>query len=124
MVDYASLKIQRPTLDPIAVQIEGLKEPLLIHLFTAGEIRQVMGGHALLDECKSDDEKNEVAIRIQVLYFLSGINAQITRAACDELTDIFTNWQVRDIYKKATTANGYGPASLGDALKNFERTLH
>ena len=123
-MDYATLRAQRPKLEPVMVSIEGLKEPLLIHLFTAAEIKKVMGGHKLIEECESDIEKNDTAIRVQVLYFLGGMSAEISREACDELTEVFTSWQVRDIYKKATTANGYGPTALGDALKNFERTLH
>lgn len=141
-MDYASLLQLRPKLKPILVSIVALEQPLLIHLFTSAEIRKITGPHPLLDECETEADKNEMSVRIHTLYFLGGMESVVNpdgkktgidwdadwlasvRKACDELLEVFTGWQVRDIYKKAMQANGHGPEALGEALKNSERTLH
>jgi hypothetical protein len=123
-LDFAAFKNLRPKLEPVAVQIDGLSEPLFLHVFTMREMQKVMDVHPLALAETNEADKNDTALRVQVLYFLQGINAEITALACDELTDLFTSWQIRDIYKKALQLNGMGPSALGDALKNSERTLH
>lgn len=106
---FDDLKRLRPKLDPVAVSIEGISEPVLLHQFTLNEL-------ALLDKQKGDDQEQNV--RISVLRFLKGPAAEIgddDRAALDE---IFTAWQLRQIFMAGLKLNGQGPSAVKDAEKN------
>jgi hypothetical protein len=107
-VSYSSLLASRPPLAQVPVTIEGIESQLLIHTFTVADYRKVV-------EAENGDD--ETGIRIQILRFLGGLNADVSDKAVEGLATVFTPWQIREIYIKAIKINGHGPSALGDAEK-------
>lgn len=107
-VSYSSLLASRPALEPVPVDIEGIPNPVLIHLFTIAD-------YSAATKVETDDD--EVSVRVQILRFLGGLNADVSAAAVEQLNSVFTAFQLREIYRKAVRVNGHGPAALGDAEK-------
>lgn len=108
---FSELKANCPKLEPVPVEIGGLQEPLLIHLFTMNELA------ALTDESKLSAD-DETRLRVQVVGFLNGPGAEVTEEDCAALSEVFAIWQIREIYQKALRLNGHGPEALREAEKN------
>lgn len=109
--------LQSPVkLKPAPVQVAGIDQPLLVHQFTMDEI-QLLNQKTSLENDATEFEK-ENSLRKQVLFFLRGLNADPTDDDCQKLSEVFSGWQLRDIYKKAMKLNGFGPDSLREAEKN------
>jgi hypothetical protein len=107
-ITYSNLVTNRPPLAPVPVKIEGLESPLLIHTFTVADYSAAINTEGM-------DE--EIGLRVQILRFLGGLNADISSESVEQLGSIFTHYQMREIYLKAVRVNGQGPSSLGDAEK-------
>lgn len=109
-ITYSNLVANRPQLAPVPVKVEGIEHPIQVHVYTISDYRQLM-------EKSSVGKDEETVLRIQLLYFLGGLNADVGEAAIAQLDEIFTSWQMRELYRKAITLNGQGPAALEDAAK-------
>jgi hypothetical protein len=107
-ISYSSLLANRPPLPQVPVKIEGLDSELLIHTFTVADYSKV------IDVAGMNDEQG---LRVQILRFLGGLNADVSPEAVEDLAKVFTPWQMRDVYLKALRLNGQGPSALGDAEK-------
>lgn len=99
-----------PVFKPQEVNITGIDEPLLIHVFTMDQMAKIS------EVAQSDDEEQK--LRMQVIYFLRGMDADPSPEDCAKLSEIFTGFQVREIYTKAFRLNGFGPEALREAEKN------
>ncbi len=109
--------LQSPAkLKPAPVNVAGLDQPILVHQFTMDEVELLNKKTALAADA-TEDEK-EKSLRKQVLYFLRGLSADPSDDDCQKLSEVFSGWQLRDIYKKAMKLNGFGPDSLREAEKN------
>lgn len=108
-ISYAEFKKNPLVLAPVEVKLSFLDEPILIHQFTMAQMQVIDA------ENDGDAEKN---IRKQVLRFLSGFDVSINDDDINELGELFTGWQVREIYLAAIKLNGYGPSALREAEKN------
>lgn len=135
-MDYSTLLKNIPRLQPIEVSIEGLEFGISVHLFTVDEMEKVFAGvdvaqyESDLKAAADDEAKNALAIaynekmfRVQTLRFLGGVDADVSEPARNKLSGVFASWQLRQLYQKALKANGYGPESVREAVKNSERTL-
>lgn len=107
-ITYASLVSSRPPLAPVGVDIEGLSAPLLIHTFNLSDYAKV------LDVNGMDDERG---LKVKVLRLLGGLDAETGDDAIEKLDNIFSMYQLREIYLKGLKLNGDGPKSLSDAEK-------
>lgn len=103
--------IARPqVLKPAEVEISGLDEKLLIHVFTMDQVSELIES--------IEDEDPEQKLRKQVVMFLRGVDARPSAEDCAALSKIFTGFQLREIYTKAFRLNGFGPDALREAEKN------
>lgn len=111
-LSFAALKKGSLKLDPVAVDISGLEEPLLIHQFSAAQMDEVMAGEVV-------GEADLEAIQLtRLMKFLNGFEYALADGDREVLLDNFASWQIREIYQKALKLNGFGPDALREAEKN------
>ena len=106
---YQDLLAIKPVLEPVDTPIAGLSEPLKLHLFTWDDYAE---------KVMKDGDDSEKTVMTQVLYFLGGLEADVSDEARQQLKKTFASWQIRDIYQKGMRLNGSGPDAVRDALKN------
>lgn len=105
------LQAARAALPPVPVKMSWMDEPLLIHQFTINDIKA-------FDSEAADIADQEHRIRYQIIKLLNGPLAKVTQEDCDSLGEIFTGWQIREIFHKGLKLNGQGPEALREAEKN------
>lgn len=109
-LSFDDLKRVRPTLEPVEVPIEGLKDTLLLHQFTLAQLT------AIDSEIETDDQEEK--LRHSVLRFMKGPDAEIDEDDHVALREMFAGWQLRKIFTVGLKLNGHGPAALREAEKN------
>ncbi|WP_039913153.1 hypothetical protein [Cellvibrio mixtus] len=109
---FSELKKGSLKLAPVPVDVSGVKEPIIVHQFSAAQMSVVMADH----EGESSDA--EIVLFNRLLIFLNGFDYVPTEEDRAILVDNFAQWQIRELYSKVLKLNGFGPDALREAEKN------
>ena len=116
---FDELLASPPVFEPVGVDIEGLKESVFLHRFSAEAFDRMMQAPDVsgMDEEKAEQVQADFQFD-KVLKFLRGAEYKPTKTARKDLLKVFTAAQIRDINNKGFKLNGFGESALKDALKN------
>lgn len=111
---YQNIKGAKQEFPPVDVPIDGLDQPVELHQFSWSDFDRLM---------QIEDDAEHGAFKKQVLCMLNG-KAQldavdaITSEDIQQLGDVFTVRQIREIYSEGLRLNGFGAKAAKDAEKN------
>lgn len=100
-----------PVMKPVAIDIEGMDDQVEVHRFTWDQLSE------LLDAEEDEGKPSEQRIREQVVRLLKGPGTEVADEDIANIRKIFTITQVREIYHKGLSLNGFGAEAVRDAQK-------